>query len=136
MTGNIRLRLESIWSGCAAHARLRGLVVVCDGMALNSSHNLCSTFLLFFFFLFVCSILHLCGERRKEIIFSREKNDERRSEKKNTGDSFKLSTTYGTLAIKKIPYIQMCLRTHSTIFHRLMFRLVEWRIGADASYDF
>lgn len=82
MTGNIRLRLESIWSGCAAHARLRGLVVVCDGMALNSSHNLCSTFLLFFFFLFVCSILHLCGERRKEIIFSREKNDERRSEKK------------------------------------------------------
>lgn len=92
-------------------------------------------------FLSVRSVPFVRWKTKRNHIQSGKKNDERRSREKKKQQQHwwqfqTLNDVWYACDKKNISYIQMCFRTHSTIFHRLMFRLVEWRIGADASYDF
>lgn len=121
----------SSWSCCC---------MACDGGGIK---HLSQNVLHFFSSFFFAPFAHSCGDRRKEIIFSncwkkKRKKKWRKKMRKKWWQFQTLNDVWYACDKKKMRYIQMggilcAVLTHAlhTIFHRLMFRLVEkmahWR---------
>lgn len=123
MTENIRLRASVylLWLRHHMHVFVELLLHGMRWRRHQTSLTKCSSLFLFFFFLRRSPIRAVKDEKKSYSVTvgrrKEKKNDERRWEK--NGDSFKHSTTYGTLAIKKkcdtfkwVEFSALCLRTH------------------------